>query len=226
MPGNSSAPGIITFPSPDKADPDGLLAVGGDLSVNTLISAYSQGIFPWYSQGMPILWWSPDPRLVLFPGRLKISKSLKHIIRQKKYMVKKDTCFEKVIEYCASTTRKGQEGTWITDEMKKAYIRLHNEGYAHSFESYYNNELAGGLYGVSLGRTFFGESMFYRMTDASKVALYYLVEQLKQWGFHFIDAQQSTPHMKMMGAQEVTRKDFLRMLNISLKQPTIKGKWK
>ncbi len=226
MPGNSSAPGIITFPNPDKADPDGLLAVGGDLSVNTLISAYSQGIFPWYSQEMPILWWSPDPRLVLFPGKLKISKSLKHIIRQKKYMVKKDTCFEKVIEYCASTTRKGQEGTWITDEMKMAYIRLHNEGYAHSFESYYNNELAGGLYGVSLGRTFFGESMFYRMTDASKVALYFLVEQLKEWKFHFIDAQQSTPHMKMMGAQEVTRKDFLRMLKISLKQPTIKGKWK
>ena len=226
MPGKSSAARIKIFPNPDKADPDGLLAIGGDLSVSTLISAYSRGIFPWYSQEMPILWWCPDPRLVLFPGKLKVSKSLKQIIRQKKYRVKTDTCFEKVIEYCASARRKGQEGTWITDEMKQAYIRLHNEGYAHSFESYYNNELAGGLYGVSLGRTFFGESMFYRMTDASKVALYYLVERLKEWKFHFIDAQQSTPHLKMMGAEEITRKEYLRILKISLGQPTIKGKWK
>jgi leucyl/phenylalanyl-tRNA--protein transferase len=226
MPGNSAKPDRIIFPDPEKADADGLLAVGGNLSVNTLISAYSRGIFPWYSQEMPILWWCPDPRLVLFPRKLKISKSLRHIISQGKYRVRKDTNFEKVIEHCASIRRKGQEGTWITDEMKQAYIRLHNEGYAHSFESYYDNELAGGLYGVSLGRTFFGESMFYTMSDASKVALYYLAEQLKEWKFHFIDAQQSTSHMKMMGAEEISRNEFLRILKISMEQPTIRGKWK
>lgn len=226
MPGNSAEPDKIIFPDPEKADEEGLLAVGGNLSVSTLISAYSRGIFPWYSQEMPILWWCPDPRLVLFPWKLKISKTLRHIIRQGKYKVRKDTNFEKVIEHCASIRRRGQEGTWITDEMKLAYIKLHNEGYAHSFESYFNNELAGGLYGVSLGRTFFGESMFYTMSDASKVALYYLAEQLKEWKFHFIDAQQSTSHMKMMGAEEISRSEFLRILKISMEQPTIRGKWK
>jgi leucyl/phenylalanyl-tRNA--protein transferase len=225
MPANSKKQDEIIFPDPEKADADGLLAVGGDLSVNTLISAYSRGIFPWYSQEMPILWWSPDPRLVLFPEKLKISKSLRHIIRQGKYQVRKDTNFKKVIEYCASTRRKGQEGTWITEEMKQAYIRLHNEGYAHSFEAYYKNELAGGLYGVSLGRAFFGESMFHTMTDASKVALFCLVEYINKWKFHFIDAQQPTSHMKMMGAEEISRKEFLRILKISMQQPTIRGKW-
>jgi leucyl/phenylalanyl-tRNA--protein transferase len=174
---------------------------------------------------MPILWWCPDPRLVLFPEKFKISKSLRHTIKQKKYIVKIDDNFEKVIENCALSKRKGQEGTWITDEMKEAFIQLFKEGYAHSFETYYNNELVGGLYGVSLGRTFFGESMFYKMTDASKVALYYLVERLKKWKFHFIDAQQSTQHMKMLGAEEISRDEFLRILKVSLKESTIKGKW-
>lgn len=213
------------FPDPDKADPDGLLAVGGNLSVNTLINAYSHGIFPWYSKEMPILWWCPDPRLVLFPEKLKISKSLRQTIKQKKYLVRTDTCFKKVIENCASSKRKGQEGTWITEEMKDAYIQLYEAGYAHSFETYYNEKLAGGLYGLSLGRTFFGESMFYKMTDASKVALYYLVEHIKKWNFHFIDAQQSTEHMKMLGAEEISRKEFLRILRISLKESTIRGRW-
>lgn len=213
------------FPDPDKADPDGLLAIGGNLSVNILINAYSQGIFPWYNKEMPVLWWCPDPRLVLFPEKLKISKSLRHTIKQKKYLVRIDNNFEKVIEYCASSKRKGQEGTWITKEMKDAYIKLYKEGYAHSFETYYNDKLVGGLYGVSLGRTFFGESMFYKMTDASKVALYYLVEQIKKWNFHFIDAQQSTQHMKMLGAEEISRKEFLRILKISLKESTIRGRW-
>ncbi len=217
--------GASSFPDPEKADPDGLLAIGGNLSVNTLIAAYSQGIFPWFSEKMPILWWCPDPRMVLFPEKLRISKSLRHTIRQNKYLVKIDKSFEKVIEYCASSKRKGQEGTWITEEMKDAYIRLYKEGYAHSFETYYNDKLVGGLYGLSLGRTFFGESMFYKMTDASKVALYYLVEKIKNWNFHFIDAQQSTGHMKMLGAEEISRKEFLRILRISLKESTIRGRW-
>ncbi len=221
-----SSAGNSIFPHPDKADSDGLLAVGGDLSVNTLIEAYSHGIFPWYSEEIPILWWCPDPRLVLFPEKFKISKSLRQTIKKKKYNVKIDESFEKVIENCALCKRKGQKGTWITEEMKKAYIQLFKEGYAHSFETYYNNELVGGLYGVSLGRTFFGESMFYKMTDASKVALYYLVERLKKWKFHFIDAQQSTQHMKMLGAEEISREEFIRILEVSLKESTIKGKWK
>ena len=216
---------IKLFADPDKADPDGLLAIGGNLSVNTIINAYSQGVFPWYSKEMPILWWCPDPRLVLFPEKLKISKSLRHTIKQNKYLVRIDKSFEKVIENCASSKRKGQEGTWITEEMKDAYIQLYREGYAHSFETYYNDELVGGLYGVSLGRTFFGESMFYKMTDASKVALYYLVEQIKKWNFHFIDAQQSTQHIKKLGAEEISRKEFLRILTISLKESTIRGRW-
>jgi leucyl/phenylalanyl-tRNA--protein transferase len=227
MPANlSSASNNSLFPDPGKADPEGLLAIGGDLSVDTLIKAYSLGIFPWYSEEMPILWWCPDPRMVLFPQKFKVSKSLRQTIRQKKYTVKIDESFEKVIENCALSKRKGQEGTWITNEMKQAYIRLFKEGYAHSFETYYNNELVGGLYGVSLGRTFFGESMFYKMTDASKVALYCLIERLKKWNFHFIDAQQSTQHMKMLGAEEISREEFLRILKVSLKESTIKGNWK
>jgi leucyl/phenylalanyl-tRNA--protein transferase len=220
----SSASNII-FPEPDKADPDGLVAIGGNLSVNTLIKAYSQGIFPWYGEEMPILWWCPDPRLVLFPEKFKISKSLRQTIKRNKYIVKIDKSFEKVIENCALSKRKGQEGTWITNEMKEAYIQLFKVGYAHSFETYYYNELVGGLYGVSLGRTFYGESMFYKMSDASKVALYYLVERLKKWKFHFIDAQQSTQHMKMLGAEEISRVEFLRILKVSLKEPTITGTW-
>ena len=212
-----SASNTIIFPDPEQADPDGLLAVGGDLSVNTLINAYSHGIFPWYSEGSPILWWCPDPRLVLFPEKLKTSKSLRQIINQKKYSVKIDTCFREVIENCASMNRKNQEGTWITDEMKESYILLHNEGYAHSVETFYNDKLIGGLYGVSLGKVFFGESMFFKMTDASKVALYYLVERLKILKFHFIDAQQSTQHMKSMGAEEISRKKFIKMLTVALK---------
>jgi leucyl/phenylalanyl-tRNA--protein transferase len=227
MPANlSSASTGSLFPDPGKADPEGLLAIGGDLSVDTLIKAYSLGIFPWYSEEMPILWWCPDPRMVLFPQKFKVSKSLRQTIRQKKYTVKIDENFEKVIKNCALSKRKGQEGTWITNEMKQAYIRLFKEGYAHSFETYYNNELVGGLYGVSLGRTFFGESMFYKMTDASKVALYYLIERLKKWNFHFIDAQQSTKHMKMLGAEEISREEFLRILKVSLNESTIRGNWK
>lgn len=221
----STLPDPSFFPEPDKADPDGLLAIGGDLSVNTLIDAYSHGIFPWYSEGSPILWWSPDPRLILFPEKLKTSKSLRQIIEQKRFSIKIDTCFSRIIENCASVKRKNQEGTWITDEMKEAYINLHNEGYAHSVETFYNNVLVGGLYGVSIGKAFFGESMFYKMTDASKVALYYLVKKLKKLKFHFIDAQQSTEHMKSIGAEEISRQMFLKLLRGAVKVPARKGKW-
>jgi leucyl/phenylalanyl-tRNA--protein transferase len=222
--GHSSENKII-FPDPEKADQDGLLAVGGDLSVNTLINAYSHGIFPWYTEDTPILWWCPDPRLVLFPHKFKPSKSLMQVINQKKFSVKIDTCFKSVIENCALVNRKGQKGTWITKDMKESYIKLHEEGYAHSVETFHNKILVGGLYGVSLGKAFFGESMFYKMTDASKVALYYLVEKLKNMNFYFIDAQQPTPHLRSMGAEEIPRKKFFGLLKSALEEPTIKGRW-
>jgi leucyl/phenylalanyl-tRNA--protein transferase len=213
------------FPDPSLAEPNGLLAVGGDLSIPRLINAYARGIFPWFSAGDPILWWSPDPRLVLFPDRLKVSKSLRQSIRKKDQEVRFDTRFAEVIEACSRVPRKGQQGTWITDEMKNAYVGLHEAGLAHSVEVFQQNELVGGLYGVSLGRVFFGESMFSIKQDASKVALYYLVEQLRQWEFQLIDAQVETSHMKRMGATSVPRDQFLRLLTKALKFETIKGKW-
>ena len=214
------------FPHPDLANEEGLLAAGGDLTVTTLLDAYSHGIFPWYSEGTPILWWSPDPRLVLYPSAFKISKSLKQKIKRNIYEVRTDTCFDEMIAKCAVVKRKHQPGTWITAEMKEAYCELHRHGYAHSFETYFDNRLVGGLYGVSLGRIFFGESMFYTMTDASKVALFYLVETLKKWEFLLIDAQQSTSHMISMGAEEIPRGKFLKQLEQALTFPTLSGKWK
>jgi leucyl/phenylalanyl-tRNA--protein transferase len=213
------------FPDPRTADSDGLLAAGGDLSIESLVTAYSQGIFPWYDKRSPILWWSPDPRLVLFPSRFKMSDSLKQRLRSGKYEVRIDSDFETVIGYCAETRRKGQRGTWITEEMKKAYIILHQEGLAHSFETWYEGEIAGGLYGVSLGRAFFGESMFHLKTDASKIALAALVKWSIDHEFRFIDAQQSTSHLKSLGAEEIHRNDFLEMLSEAIRFPTLKGKW-
>ena len=213
------------FPDPERADKDGLLAAGGDLSAEALISAYSAGIFPWYSEDSLILWWSPDPRLVLFPEKLKVSYTLKQTIKRGKYTVKFDSDFDAVIRNCATVKRYEQEGTWITPEMQQAYSDLHHQGYAHSIETYHAGELVGGLYGVSLGKAFFGESMFHYMPDTSKVALYYLVEQLKQWDYHFIDAQQPTAHLKSMGAEEISRKEFLKKLKKALEFPTRRGKW-
>ncbi len=213
------------FPDPRTADADGLLAAGGDLSIESLVTAYSRGIFPWYDKRSPILWWSPDPRLVLYPSRFKMSDSLKQRIRTGKYEVKIDSDFEAVIGYCAETRRKGQRGTWITDEMRQAYIALHNEGLAHSFETWYEGEMAGGLYGVSLGKAFFGESMFHLKTDASKIALAALVKWSVDNEFHFIDAQQSTSHLKSMGAEEINRDKFLELLGDAIKFPTMMGKW-
>ncbi len=214
------------FPDPRLADRDGLVAAGGDLSIQSLVTAYSQGIFPWYNKNSPILWWSPDPRLVLFPPRFKLSASLQQRIRKGQFTVRTDYDFAGVITQCARIRRKGQIGTWITDDISEAYQKLHKAGFAHSFETYYEDILVGGLYGVSLGRVFFGESMFHHMTDASKIALHALVTWSLQYEFHFIDAQQSTNHLKSLGAEEVNRDRFLDMLAEALTYPTVKGKWK
>ncbi len=215
----------LIFPDPSNSEPDGLLAVGGDLSTDRLILAYSNGIFPWYSDDAPILWWSPDPRLILFPDELKVSNSLKQILKQGKFKVKFDVDFAQVIRLCAEVNRKDQAGTWITNEMEKAYIKLHELGFAHSVEAYLDDELAGGLYGLSLGKAFFGESMFHNKTDASKVALFYLVEKLKQWKFDFIDAQVKTSHLISMGAREIEREEFLGLLQSSLDHESKIGQW-
>lgn len=213
------------FPDPSMADRDGLLAIGGDLSLERLLMAYSAGIFPWYSSGQPILWWSPDPRMVLFPRQFKRHKNLMRLVEHNKFEVRFDHDFKQVIELCSHIPRKGQEDTWITDEMKKAYINLHHLGFCHSVETYLNGKLSGGLYGISLGGVFFGESMFHLVTDASKVALWHLVDFCLSRNFDMIDVQQETAHLKSMGALAVDRKKFLLLLNESLKKQTLKGKW-
>ena len=215
----------IAVPYPSHADKDGLLAIGGDLSAERLLFAYSKGIFPWFDADSPILWWSPDPRMVLIPGEFKKSKSLVQSIRRKNYEVRFDEDFRRVIKYCAVTGSREEEGTWITPEMIEAYIMLHELGYAHSVETYMDGRLAGGLYGVSLGKAFFGESMFFLQRDASKVALAALVDRTKEWGFHFIDAQQRTEHLRSLGARAIARSSFLKMLEHALTYPTITGKW-
>ena len=215
----------IVFPPPDRAEPDGLLALGGDLSSERLLLAYKMGIFPWYSEGQPILWWSPDPRSVLEPGEFRISRRLAQRIKGGTFKVTFDRAFSQVIEACSLVPREGQHGTWITLEMKKAYIRLHRLGYAHSAESWFDGELVGGIYGVSLGRCFFGESMFYRRTDASKVALSALVQRMKDWNLDLLDAQVTTGHLMSLGAKEIPRHLFLKRLAKSLRYPTKKGRW-
>jgi leucyl/phenylalanyl-tRNA--protein transferase len=196
------------FPHPSLADPSGLLAVGGDLSPERLLLAYAHGIFPWYSQQDPILWWSPDPRLILLPGELKISRSLLRTLKKKIFSVTVDAAFDKVIRACAKT----REETWISAEMIEAYEKLHEMGFAHSVETYLEGRLVGGLYGVSLGRAFCGESMFSLVSDASKVALVALVDYLSRRGFRFIDCQVPTDHLKSLGAKEIPRKEFLDLL--------------
>ncbi|HAM97292.1 MAG TPA: leucyl/phenylalanyl-tRNA--protein transferase [Marinilabiliales bacterium] len=213
------------FPHPNEAEPNGLLAIGGDLSPQRLIAAYATGIFPWYSHPDPILWWSPNPRLVLFPGKFKVTKSLKQALNSKKYQITCDWDFKNVIENCQKAPRPGQPGTWITPEIKKAYIKLHELGLAHSIETWSQGKLVGGLYGISLGKTFFGESMFYKMTDASKVAFYYLTLLAIDWEFPFIDCQVTNPHLLSLGAEEIPRDDFLDLLHAALLDETRQGKW-
>lgn len=215
----------LVFPSPILASGDGLLAVGGDLSQKRLLLAYSMGIFPWYSEAEPILWWSPDPRLVLYPEELYVSKSLKKTIKKDLFRITMDQAFEKVIVACAQTRRENDEGTWIVDEMISAYCKLHASGFAHSVEAWQNEKLAGGLYGVSLGKCFFGESMFTRITNASKVAFVALVNHLNALGFDLIDCQITTEHLVSFGAYEIPRALFLDQLRKSLNAPTLRGKW-
>ena len=215
----------IIFPDPRDAESSGLIAIGGDLSIERLLLAYRTGVFPWYSEGEPILWFSPDPRLVFYFDNYKPSKSLMKVIKSDKFQVKFDTNFELVIKRCAKIRRKGQSETWITSDMIDSYTRLHNEGYAHSVETYLSNELVGGLYGVSLGSAFFGESMFHNESDASKVALHFLVQKCRGWNFDFIDSQVPNEHMKKLGAVEISREKFLLKLEESLKSETRWGKW-
>ncbi|HNV50938.1 MAG TPA: leucyl/phenylalanyl-tRNA--protein transferase [Bacteroidales bacterium] len=215
----------LVFPHPKLAEPDGLLAVGGDLSVERLLLAYANGIFPWYEKSSPILWWSPNPRMVLFPEKFKISNSLKQTIKKQKFKITFDCDFSAVIKGCAETKRLEQHGTWIVPEIEQAYNRLHEAGFAHSVEAWYDNRLAGGLYGVSIGKAFFGESMFYQVRDASKVALAFLVEKLLGWHFHFIDAQQETAHMISLGGELIDIDNFLNLLKNALSYPTLKGNW-
>jgi leucyl/phenylalanyl-tRNA---protein transferase len=206
----------LIFPEPELAEEDGLLAVGGDLSKDRLLLAYSMGIFPWYSDDSPVLWWSPDPRLILIPEELKVSRSLRQVIKKGVFAVTMDTAFSEVIRSCAEIRRGGQQGTWITEEMIEAYIRLHHAGYAHSIESWHDDELVGGLYGIALGKAFFGESMFAKKSSASKVALVALAEYLRRLDFSFIDCQVTTEHLKSLGAREIHRKKFLQMLKKAL----------
>ncbi|HET7826177.1 MAG TPA: leucyl/phenylalanyl-tRNA--protein transferase [Anaeromyxobacter sp.] len=215
----------IAFPDPSRAEPDGLLAVGGDLGPERLLAAYSEGIFPWYDERSPILWWSPDPRLVLYPDELHVSKRLARTVRQGRFRVSSDAAFEDVIRRCAARARPGQRGTWITDEMIEAYVSLHRLGFAHSFEAWDGEDLAGGLYGVSLGAAFFGESMFADRTDASKVAFARAVEWLRDRGVRLVDCQVRTEHLVSLGAREVPRDEFLARLAAALDAPTMRGRW-
>ena len=202
----------LVFPPVEMADEDGLLAIGGDLSTKRLLLAYQQGIFPWYSEQDPICWWCPNPRFVLFPDELKISRSMKRVLRSGPFGFTTNTAFAEVIRNCRTISRKDQDGTWISAEVQNAYIRLHELGYAHSAEAWNNNELVGGVYGVRLGNIFFGESMFSRQTNASKFALARYVEQLKQEGVVLIDCQVYTLHLESLGARMIPRKDFMRLL--------------
>ena len=214
------------FPDTSQAlkDPNGLLAIGGDLHPERLLAAYRKGIFPWYSEGQPILWWSPDPRAVLYPDRIKVSRSLRKTLKKPPCTVTLDQAFDEVISACAAP-RQNEPGTWILTEMKQAYKQLHELGYAHSVECWNNGELVGGLYGIAIGRVFFGESMFSRETDASKVAFVHLTKQLQQWGYGLIDGQVSSPHLTSLGAVDIPRQEFLTQLEHLCEQDGVPGSW-
>ena len=215
----------LIFPPPELAE-DGLLAVGGDLSSERLLLAYATGIFPWYEEGQPILWHSPDPRMVLSADDLHVPRSLERTLHRGTFRITLDTAFDQVVEACARAPRPGRPGTWITREMRRAYGRLHREGWAHSAEAWTDGRLAGGLYGVSLGGAFFGESMFSRRADGSKAAFVALVRQLRAWGITLIDCQVTTEHLRRFGAREWPRARFLAALARALEHPTRLGVWK
>ena len=211
----------LTFPPLTKAmrEPNGLLAAGGDLSADRLIQAYRHGCFPWFSEGQPILWWSPDPRTVLFPEELHVSRSMAKLLRQQRYQVSFDRDFKAVIQACAGP-RRDADGTWITDDMQNAYTELHARGHAHSVEVWDNGELVGGLYGLAMGQLFFGESMFSRADNASKFGFITLARHLQAWGFVLIDCQMPTPHLESLGARSIPRREFADYLRDHLDQPT------
>lgn len=213
------------FPPASQASEEGLLAFGGDLKPERLLRAYREGIFPWFEEGQPYLWWSPDPRLVLFPDNVRISKSMRKVIRDQKFDIKFDHDFKKVIQNCAVTGRKEQDGTWITNEMIEAYTSLHALGYAHSVEAYEGAKLVGGLYGIAIGKVFFGESMFHHRSNASKVAFIELCRFLLENDFQLIDAQQDTSHLRSFGAQTIRREMFLDYLEKWVNLPSLTGKW-
>ncbi|MCU0289098.1 MAG: leucyl/phenylalanyl-tRNA--protein transferase [Acidobacteria bacterium] len=215
------------FPSADKADRNGIVAVGGDLEPERLLHAYANGIFPWFSDGEPILWWSPPIRMVLFPPELHISKSMKRILEKDPpwFRFTVDRHFEEVIENCRSIPRKGQPGTWITKEMREAYIKLHNMGFCHSLEVWHEEQMVGGIYGLSLGKCFFGESMFSKMRNASKFAFIKLAQQLLKMDFIMLDCQVPSEHLKTLGSREIRREEFLGLLKQGLQSQTMVGKW-
>lgn len=216
----------LLFPDPRLAEPEGLLAIGGDLRPERLLLAYQHGIFPWFNPGEPPMWWSPDPRYVLFPDRLKVSHSMRSLLRRKAFHVSMDKAFDQVIQACASTSLGRQEpGTWITADMIDAYILLHQLGFAHSVEVWDDQHLVGGLYGVSLGRIFFGESMFTRRSNASKYGFIQAVQFMASWGIHLIDCQQGTRHLISLGAEPIPRADFLDRLAAEDLRHTRRGAW-
>lgn len=212
------------FPHPENSNPDGILAVGGDLSPERLIEAYTHGIFPWYSSDTPIIWWSPDPRFVIYPDEVQVSKSMRQVMKRGIFEIRFDTSFRDVITECGGR-RKNEDGTWITPEMIEAYVNLHRLGFAHSVEAWRGGKLAGGLYGVSLGGMFFGESMFSRESNASKAALVVLAANLVRLGFDLIDSQVYTPHVESLGGIHMDRGCFLDIVSESVKRETIAGNW-
>lgn len=216
------------FPPVERAlvEPNGLLAAGADLAPERLIDAYRHGIFPWYNEGQPVLWWSPDPRMVLFPRELRLSRSLRRRIARSDYVVKADSEFEVVVQSCAAAPRPGQEGTWITQDMIRAYGALHRVGHAHCVETWIDGTLAGGLYGVAIGRMFYGESMFADVADASKIALAHLVRQLERWDYGMIDCQMTTEHLARFGAREIPRAEFIRKLATLVNYPAKASRWR
>lgn len=213
------------FPDPQLASPEGLLAIGGKLDTPWLLAAYQRGIFPWFGDGDPILWWSPDPRCVLRPTELHVQRRTERTLRQGAFVFSFDRDFEGVMRACAEVPRPGQEGTWITESMIEAYVGLHKDGYAHSLEVWQDDQLVGGLYGVSLGRVFFAESMFRRVDEASKLAVIVLTRTLSREGFELIDVQMDTPHLLRWGAQNIPRKDYLTQLSRALAGPDLSGDW-
>lgn len=219
---------LLEFPDTSQAlsDPDGLLAVGGDLAPERLLQAYKRGIFPWFSDGQPILWWSPNPRTVVLPTELHIGRSLRKLLKKKPFKITMDHAFPEVIQQCSSISRNGEDGTWITESMLQAYLDLHDAGFAHSVEAWQDNQLVGGLYGIALGKVFFGESMFSKASGASKVAFVSLVKQLQLWQFELIDCQMKTDYLMSFGAKEISREQFESKLKQAIPEVLVPQEWR